>query len=99
MEVGSKVICIDSSIPPHMKEEISKDFQQWVIRDTKYTIREISDNDGIVTSVLLEEIHNRPVYFPNTIGRVAEPAFRITRFRKLEEAELSVEKLEYSTIN
>jgi hypothetical protein len=86
MDINDKVICIDASIPEHMRLEIAKDFQQWIKQDAIYTIREILDNDGITTSVLLNEVHNKPVFFPKTINRVQEPAFRITRFRKLEEA-------------
>lgn len=87
MEIGTRVVCVDASIKPHMADEIAKDFQQWVVKDKQYTIREILDNDGIVTSVLLEEIHNRPLFFRKTINRVQEPSFRIDRFRELEKSE------------
>lgn len=92
MKVGSKVICIDSSIPPHMVQEIDRDFQQWVVKDEKYTVREILENDGLVTSILLEEIKNKPLFFPKTIKRVQEPSFRITRFRELEDDLVDVEE-------
>jgi hypothetical protein len=88
MKVGNKVICRDDYIQPHMREEISRDFQQWVTKGKVYTIREILENDGIVPGVLLEEIHNKPLYFAKTINRVQEPAFGIFRFDEYEVEEL-----------
>lgn len=91
MKVGSRVICIDSSIPPYKNlQDFWKDFPNWIKKDEKYTIREILDNDGIVTSVLLEEIVN-PIRHFLSINRNQEASFRIERFRELEEAEFSKE--------
>jgi hypothetical protein len=87
MKAGSKVICIDASINPKIAAEIKTDFQQWITKDAIYTIREILTNDGLVTSVLLEEIHNKPLFFAKTIGRMQEPSFKIDRFRELDTAE------------
>ena len=56
MKPGDKVICINALIDADKKEEISRDFEIWVTKDKEYTIREILDNNGIVTGVLLEEI-------------------------------------------
>ncbi len=88
LAVGKRVICVDDYIQPHMREEITKDFQQWVTKGKVYTIREILENDGIVPGVLLEEIHNKPLYFAKTINRVQEPAFGIFRFDEYEVEEL-----------
>lgn len=83
--IGSSVYCVDDSIPSHLDmEAFKKDFPQWVKKDKKYTIREILENDGIVVSVLLEELKNPIRFFPNTIGRFQESSFRITRFREAE---------------
>jgi hypothetical protein len=99
MDVGSKVICIDASIAAHTVEEINDCFQQWVTKDKIYTVRAILDNNGLVTSILLEELHNIPRYFPKTIGRMQEPSFKIDRFREIDTAEFyekttATEKLE-----
>ena len=85
MKPGDKGICIDASIEPEKAEEIKRDFEIWITKDKEYTIREISDNNGIVPGVLLEEVHNFPKYF-KLINRSQEPAFAIWRFRKLNYA-------------
>jgi len=85
MKPGDKVICINALIDADKKEEISRDFEIWVTKDKEYTIREILDNNGIVTGVLLEEIYNLPKFF-KLINRYQEPAFAIWRFRKLNYA-------------
>jgi hypothetical protein len=85
MRPGDKVICIDAKIDPEKSAEIRRDFEIWVTKDTQYTIREILDNNGIVTGVLLDEIHNFPKYF-KLINRFQEPAFAQWRFRKLNYA-------------
>ena len=82
MKPGDKVICINATIDPEKAEEIRKDFEIWITKDKEYTIREILDNSGIVTGVLLDEVHNFPKYF-KLLGRYQEPAFAIWRFRKL----------------
>ena len=102
MKPGDKVICINATIDPEKSEEIRNDFEIWVVKDKEYTIREILDNSGIVTGVLLDEIHNFPKYF-KLIGRNQEPAFAIWRFRKLnyatktEAAEEELELVEVGT--
>jgi hypothetical protein len=89
MRIGSKVICIDDSLKEGLNiEEFRRDFKQWVKKGEEYTIRSIDDNDGIVVSVLLEEIKN-PIRYFKTIGRFKESSFKIDRFREIEEAVVS----------
>jgi hypothetical protein len=85
MKPGDKVICINALIDANKQNEISRDFEIWVTKDKEYTIREILDNKGIVTGVLLEEIYNIPKFF-KLINMTQEPAFAIWRFRKLNYA-------------
>jgi hypothetical protein len=98
MKPGDKVICINDKIDPEKSAEIRADFEIWITRDKEYTIREILDNNGIVTGVLLDEVHNFPKFF-KLINRFQEPAFAMWRFRKLAyasntaEAESEVEEL------
>lgn len=95
LNIGDKVICIDDSIPAHMREEIENDFEMWVKKDKEYTIRSFNDNDGIVVGVLLEEILNFPKYF-KLLGRSQEPSFRLDRFRKREESKITEKVEEYA---
>ena len=83
MRPGDKVICINDKIDPDKSGEIRRDFEIWITKDKEYTIREILDNNGIVTGVLLDEVHNFPKFF-KLINRFQEPAFAIWRFRKLQ---------------
>ncbi|MET3980910.1 hypothetical protein ABIB62_004047 [Mucilaginibacter sp. UYP25] len=92
MKVGDKVICINDKIDPEKNEEIRRDFEIWITRDKEYTIREILDNNNIVTGVLLDEVHNFPKFF-NLINRFQEPAFAIWRFRKLNYATKPAEEV------
>ena len=83
MKPGSKVICIDDSINPNIDmETFKREFPNWVKKGEHYTIREIDDNDGLVTSVTLEELRN-PILFFTTIDRAKEASFKIDRFREL----------------
>lgn len=86
IRVGSRVVCIDDSIKAGLNmEEFKRDFHTWVKAKEEYTIREIDDNDGLVVSVLLEEIKN-PIRYFSTIGRAKESSFKIDRFREIEKA-------------
>ena len=84
MKVGTKVICVDDSIRPEMVEWQRQYCPNWVKKDSKYTIREFDDNDGIVDGVLLEEVENRPVFLTKW-NRVIEPRFATWRFREMED--------------
>jgi hypothetical protein len=85
MKVGSRVLCTDSSIKSERSDAVIDLYQMWVRKGVEYTIREVLDNDGIVTGVLLEEIINDPIAQPLLNGRMQEPAFRVTRFQELHE--------------
>jgi hypothetical protein len=87
--IGDSVICIDDFMQPHTVEELKKNVPNWVKKDSKYTIRAILNNRGIVTGVLLEEIDNPILYFEK-IGGFQEPAFAEWRFRKLKPNETMV---------
>ena len=95
MDIGTKVICSDDSIPAHLDMEVfKKEFPNWVKKDEKYTIRDIFYNDNIVTSIVVKELKNPILFFPGTINRSQEASFRITRFRELEEDEVEEEELQ-----
>jgi len=96
---GDRVVCINSSMNLHTVAELTKDMPQWVKEGEKYTIRGFHDNDGIVTGVLLQELHNPPRWF-QLINKFQEPAFMLSRFKKLEEItkEISVEQEELITL-
>jgi len=79
MKKGIKVKCINDLIDLDKQEEVKKDFDNWIKRGVVYTVREVLHNDGIVTGILLEEVHNFPVYF-KLLNRIQEPAFATWRF-------------------
>jgi hypothetical protein len=54
-------------------------YPQWVKKGEEYTVRQVLENDGIVTGVLLEEVRNEEIY-QQLLGRYQEPAFRLNRF-------------------
>ena len=95
MDIGTRILCVDDSIPAHLDMEIfKKEFPNWVKKDEKYTIRDIFHNDNIVTSIVVKELKNPILFFPGTINRSQEASFRITRFRELEEDEVEEEELQ-----
>ena len=83
-ERGEKVLCIDDSVKDGVEKFAKSVFWNWVKKDSVYTIREFLDNKGIVTGVLLEEIHNFPIWQP-LLHAHQEPAFRLDRFVKHTE--------------
>jgi len=93
MRKGDLVRCINDRIDADKIAEISKDFENWIVKGEQYKVREVLNNDGIVTGILLEEVHNFPKYF-KLIGRTQEPAFATWRFEKVVEAEVGDEVLE-----
>ena len=95
MDIGTRILCVDDSIPAHLNMEVfKKEFPNWVKKDEKYTIRDIFYNDNIVTSIVVKELKNPILFFPGTINRSQEASFRITRFRELEEDEVEEEELQ-----
>lgn len=85
----SKLLCIDDSIKADQLEFVSMVYPQWVKKGKHYTIRQVLENDGIVTGVLLDEVRNEPIY-QRLLGRDQEPAFRLSRFVEVTENEYSV---------
>jgi hypothetical protein len=96
MEVKSRVICVDDTYVEGTAEELKADCPSWVKKGQKYHIRQINDLDYVV-SVLLEEVVNPLKYFRLT-NDVREPAFKISRFRELQEDEVSAEKIEQENL-
>ena len=90
LNIGDKVVCINSALQLHTVEELRRDMPNWVKQDNVYTIRGFVDNNGIVTGVLLEEITNPLKYF-KLIKKLQEPAFAQWRFRKQITNQVSVE--------
>ena len=95
--VGSVVKCIDDSIKAEEILFVSMAYRQWVKKDVEYTIRQIFDNEGIVTGCVLEEIVNGPIPQKLLGGRWQEPAFRLSRFVECEELK-SIKKEEHECI-
>lgn len=93
MTVGDKIVCIDDTIKGENLFATITMFPDWIKKDATYTIRQINDNDGIVTGLLLEEKHNPPVHIP-ILNRVQEPAFATWRFRPLTYQEMEQETTE-----
>jgi hypothetical protein len=90
-----KLVCIDDSVKAGMEKFVFEAYFNWVKKGVTYTVRQVLENDGIVTGVLLNEVHNFPIYQP-LIGRKQEPAFRLDRFAELEDdlAEEIINELE-----
>jgi hypothetical protein len=74
---------------------VSRVYSMWVDKGREYTVREVLDNDGIVTGVLLEEVVNDPIPQELLGGRFQEPAFRVTRFQELHDDMAESIKEEY----
>lgn len=80
----TRLLCVDDSVKAEFARDKEILFQEWVVKGEKYTVREYLSNDGIVEGVLLEEIHNMPVFQP-LLGRYQEAAFGVFRFREIED--------------
>ena len=64
MDIGTKVICSDDSIPANLDMEIfKKEFPNWVKKNKIYQIRDIFYNDNIVTSVVVKELKIQYYFF------------------------------------
>ena len=100
MKKGIKVKCINDLIDLDKQEEVKKDFDNWIKRGVVYTVREVLHNDGIVTGILLEEVHNFPVYF-KLLNRIQEPAFATWRFaiQKEQSNQIMEKECNLETIN
>ena len=90
MKIGDRVVCVDSFIQEHTREQIAKDCPNFVVKGQIYRIREIRDFD-FIQSVLVEELTNPILYF-KAIGKSVESGFRLDRFRPLKEDEVTVEE-------
>lgn len=92
MKSGDTVLCVNDTKSPKLKEWMDEcNFPIiWVKEGKKYTIREILENNGIATGVLLEEIVNFPFYIP-LLQKNQELGFAVWRFRKVQEVEDKVE--------
>lgn len=97
MKAGDIVLCVNDTKSHDLKEWIDEcNFPVlWIKKDKKYTIREVLENDGIATGLLLEEIINFPFYIP-ILNRSQELGYAVWRFRKVQELpdNLEVEKEE-----
>jgi len=89
-KIGDIVVCVNDA---KTNPRIDMDFQQWIKRDEKYTIRATSMDLNGQYGVLLEEIKNEPIYL-KLLGGSFEPRFASNRFRKIEDDTLKNEKVE-----
>jgi hypothetical protein len=92
MRIGQHVICIDDSILTGNEDFVRRAYRTWVKKDEEYIIREILDNKGIVSGILLEEVIN-PRIFIALINEIQEPAFRESRFKPLSKFTNKEEKV------
>jgi len=90
MKIGSTVMCVDDSIKPGQLMFVGHAYPNWIKAGKLYTVREILPNDDIVPGIVLDEVINPPLYV-HILGREQEPAFRISRFRELDDTELAIE--------
>jgi hypothetical protein len=92
-----KVKCINDDFSK-VKEEILKESNglpiTFPVKGKEYTIRETFDNDGIVTSYLLQEIYN-PIFYIPVIQQKRELSFAEWRFETIfENQKITVEEYE-----
>ena len=94
MQVGSLVECINGNFEPKQIELIPNRPKQGKI----YTVRNIKQYPNNRVGLLLEEIVNDPILYPDMSG-VFEPTFDINRFREVQEGNIEelLEILELET--
>jgi hypothetical protein len=80
---GQKVVCVNDR---YSNMSTMKKFNQWIVRDEIYTVRQHRP-EGAEGGVLLEEIVNPPMYV-KVFGGSLEPAFHPSRFVPLNEEEM-----------
>lgn len=97
IRIGDEVICVDDTIKPEAFNMVCFRFKIWIKKDKKYIVRDIFENDGIVTGILLEGISNPTVFIP-LLKRMQEPAFAIWRFVKLRSAYMIQEEKESESV-
>ena len=88
INVGDKVVCLDSSMQSHTVTELLKDVPNWVTKGKQYIVRDVVDSDFVV-GIRLEELVNPPRWF-QLVGKYMEPAFATWRFRKVEETTIEI---------
>ncbi len=90
-----KVKCINdnfSKVIDELTREANGLSLNFPIKGETYTIRETFDNDGLVTSYLLNEIHNPTFYIP-VIKQRRELSFAEWRFEQVLD-DISIEVTE-----
>jgi hypothetical protein len=90
LQIGKKVVCVDDSIKPGKLGFVGYAYPNWIKEGKVYTVREILPNDDIVPGIVLEEVIN-PLLYVHILGKEQEPAFRLSRFRELDDQELAIE--------
>lgn len=87
MKLNDKVICVNDDFSQYPR--VTEDYEYLPMKGEVYTIRDIKPM-GMIMRVLLHEIHNRPIMFPDLGGKV-EPGFQASRFRPIDELETELE--------
>lgn len=98
MQPGTKVVCIDddfSRVINRLNKAASGLTLIFPEKDKQYVIREVFDNEGIVDSVVLEEIWN-PTFMIPVINKRRELAFRADRFAPMNDPIEETQEEEYS---
>ena len=83
----SKLKCINDDFSK-VKEEVLRESNgiplKFPIKEEIYTLREVFENEGLVTSFLLNEIYN-PTFFIPVIKQRRELSFAEWRFEQVHE--------------
>ena len=96
-----KLKCINDDFSK-VREELLKESNgfplKFPVKDEIYTLREVFENDGLVTSYLLNEIYN-PTFFIPVINKRRELSFVHWRFEEVhEDVAVESEIEEFQTI-